>query len=180
MIEGDFSPLQSPGDTPQILGPHPKSAPSPPQDSPDPCLSSLGLGGSIINLGDKRQDKDHLLKMVSSIMCWREYIQEFPKPGCLAPHPQLAVTVSTPPLQKVSLPLPHSQYLPSQLLPGLEVAWSVCCSPSYLHSQKALRLSLLLPWEDLRMKRSHPPILPTRFNDHISERAWRGDSQTPS
>ena len=135
MIEGDFSPLQSTGDTPQILGPHPKSAPSLPQDSPDPCLSSLGLEGNIINLGDKRRDKDHLLKMVSSIMCWKEYIQEFPKPGCLAPHPQLPVMVSSPPPQKkVSAPLPHSPSLPSQLLPGLEAAWSVCCSPSHLYS----------------------------------------------
>lgn len=174
MIGGGFSPLQSPGDTPLILGPHPKSAPSPPQDSPGPCLFSLGLGGEIINLGDKRRDKDHLLKMVSSVMCWREHIQDFPKAGCSATHPQFPVMVSSPPRKKCAPPPPH------QLLPGLEVARSVCFSPSHLHSQKALRLSSLLPWEGLRMEMSHPPSFLTHINDHISERAWRGDSQTPS
>lgn len=154
MIEGDFSPLQSPGDTPQILGPHPKSAPSLSQDSPDPCLSSLRLGGNIINLGDKRRDKDHLLKMVSSIMCWKEYIQEFPKPGCLAPHPQLPVMVSSPPRQKVSSPSPTAPTSLVSSFQGLRLPGLVQPFPS------ALRLSLLLPWEDLRMKRSHPPILP--------------------
>lgn len=110
MIEGGFSPLQSPGDTPLILGPHPKSAPSPPQDSPGPCLFSLGLGGKIINLRDKRRDKDHLLKTVSSVMCWREHIQDFPKAACSATHPQFPVMVSSPPRKKCAPPHPISSF----------------------------------------------------------------------
>lgn len=50
--------------------------------SPTPHSPKLRFGGKIINLEDKRRDKDCLLRMVSSIMCWGECIQKFPKPGC--------------------------------------------------------------------------------------------------
>lgn len=106
----------------------PQVSPPPPPNSPGPCLSSLGLRGKIINLGDKRRDKDHLLKMVSSIICWREHIQEFPKPGCPAPPPSSLLcspahtkVPSTPtpwdlpgqPVQGSRLPVGLSQPFPS-------------------------------------------------------------------
>lgn len=139
--------------------------PTPSQPSPkprthpvDPCRSSLELGGKIINLGDKRRDKDHLLKMVSSIICWREHIQEFPKPGCSAPYPpQLPVVGSSPTPAPAKCPPSRTPDLPGQLLPGLGLAWSVCFSPSHLHSQKALGPSPLLPWVGLRMEKSPLP-----------------------
>lgn len=48
---------------------------------PSPHSSRLRLAGKIINLEDKKRDKDHLLKMVSPITCSGECIREFPKPG---------------------------------------------------------------------------------------------------
>lgn len=111
-------------------------SPPPLQNSPGPCLSSLGLGGTIINLGDKRRDKDHLLKMVSSIICWREHIPEFPKPGCSATRPPNLPVV--PPQKKYNPP--HPPDLPGQRLPGLEVARSVCAalSSAFADSPQAL------------------------------------------
>lgn len=57
LVAGGWGPcsLQSPEDSLVVLGSH---------------SSRLRLGeGGIINLGDKRTDKDHLLKMVLSGMC---------------------------------------------------------------------------------------------------------------
>lgn len=53
MVGRGYSFPQSPEDTPLILEPHPKSAHPHPKLTRS-LLVSLGLGGTIINLGDKR------------------------------------------------------------------------------------------------------------------------------